>query len=407
MSNLKVVDALRTADKEGIPLIDLVTDFKEPLRFNNEIHWRALFHEIKMQDVSDIFFSSGKPIVVRKYGKLYALTKRPLDVTETEFFLLLFSARQNALSEINAAKAINTSWSAFDNDIEKKTNSGQRWRNSYRVNASGISLYGKIGFQITLRAIPADPLLYSDIGLDEAFVNQCTPRTGIVAIAGETGSGKTTTISSIIRYILEHDTPIKGNIITHEEPIEYIYDNIISKHSVVVQSQIPENFPDFSAANREAMRRKPALISVGELRDTETIMAAVEASLTGHPVFATVHSSSVDTILPRLSSRFPKESKETATYDLISCTRMLIAQRLVPTTDGKLMGVREHLEITKDLRNKLLDIGHPSLINAEIRRIMENSEGTKQVSLPFAKQAKQLFDKGLITNEGLRFLTED
>jgi defect-in-organelle-trafficking protein DotB len=104
-------------------------------------------------------------------------------------------------------------------------------------------------------------------------------------MAGETGSGKSTTLSSFIRYILEEDTHIQGNIITIEEPIEFRYNEIQSRHSVISQSQVPEHFSSFALAVREAMRRKPALLLVGELRDQESFSAAIELSQTGHPYF--------------------------------------------------------------------------------------------------------------------------
>ncbi len=96
---------------------------------------------------------------------------------------------------------------------------------------------------------------------------------------------KSTTLASNIRYVLENNTHIRGNILTHNEPIEYEYDAIESTHSIVSQSEIPNNFETFADANREAMRRRPAAVEIGELRDKETISAALELSLTGDPVF--------------------------------------------------------------------------------------------------------------------------
>ena len=109
-----------------------------------------------------------------------------------------------------------------------------------------------------MRLIPSKPPKYSDIGVELEYLLKCIPRIGIVYMAGETGSGKSTTLSSFIRYILEEDTHIQGNIITIEEPIEFRYNEIQSRHSVISQSQVPEDFSSFALALREAMRRKPA-----------------------------------------------------------------------------------------------------------------------------------------------------
>ncbi|MGK9007559.1 ATPase, T2SS/T4P/T4SS family, partial [Citrobacter europaeus] len=95
------------------------------------------------------------------------------------------------------------------------------------------------------------------------------------------------------------------------------FQSIGSRHSIIVQSQIPTHFADFYEANREAMRRKPGLIMIGEMRDEETIRAAIEASLTGHPAFGTVHATNVAAVARRLISRFDVADRATAIYDIV------------------------------------------------------------------------------------------
>ena len=114
-----------------------------------------------------------------------------------------------------------------------------------------------------------------------------------MVIAGETGSGKTTTLAALMRRVLEEPTPIHGNLITYEAPIEFVFEAIDSSTSTVMQHEIGLHLPSFAAGVRNSLRRKPALLLVGELRDMETIMASVEAANTGHPIYTTTHANDV------------------------------------------------------------------------------------------------------------------
>ena len=157
------------------------------------------------------------------------------------------------------------------------------------------------------------------------------------------------------------------------------------------------------------MRRKPAAILVGELRDRETITSAVEASLTGHPVFATVHSSAITEIIPRLIAQYPTEEKENSLFDIISTSVMLIAQRLVRKTDGKLMAVQEYLYLTDKIRSMLLKISSPIDINKKIHELMKRGsfDENSPISPTFARQGERLYEQGIIGEEGLMFLKSE
>lgn len=393
-------------EKSGLRKLPRLTKYTDPRRFNSDEHLRDMFYEVIEHKASDIYISENKPISVLVDGKLFALTYRIIEKGESQWILGAI-AGQTALTSITSQTAINTTYGLFDRDEKKITLVGNRVKNNFRVNVSGTRNQGVDAFQIVMRAIPSDPYPYHVLNLDERFVKRCCPPKGIVLIAGVTGSGKSTTLSSIIRYILENDTPIKGNLITHEEPIEFTYDNIQTTHSIIVQSQIPENFKSFGAANREAMRRKPALILLGELRDSETIESAVEASLTGHPVFGTVHSSAVTEIIPRLLAQFPPSQKSQALFDIISTVEVLIAQRLIPKANGKLMAVQEYLHFTPAIRQRLLEIDDPLVINRQIHQLMaEGQFNIEHYSSPtFEVQGRKLFEEGVIDEKGLIYLT--
>lgn len=393
----------------GLRKLHRLTQYVDPLRFSSvDEHLRPLFEEVKAHKASDVYIQEGKPIAVLIQQKMYAITWRTIEKGEAQF-LLHQIAGQTALSNISSQTAVNTTFGLFDSDKSKKNLAGHRVQDTYRVNASGIMNQGLLSFQIVLRAIPSDPYHFSQIGLNEEFVKKCCPHIGIIYIAGVTGSGKSTTQSSIIRYVLQNNTPIQGNIISHEEPIEFTYDNIISHHSIIVQSQIPECFDNFAAANREAMRRKPAAIIVGEIRDRESVNSAVTASVTGHPVYATVHAGSVVKVISRLVSQFDKAEQSKALYEIISSTAGIIAQRLVPKKNGKLMAVQEYVFFSKEIRDELYEQDSERDINLILAKYIENSTGdiTGNASPSFADQGRALFEQGIIDETGLSILIAD
>ncbi|MFB6350053.1 ATPase, T2SS/T4P/T4SS family [Moraxella sp. ZJ142] len=274
----------------------------------------------------------------------------------------------------------------------------------YRYEIVGASgLLGDNAYSMVMRPLPAEPPLYSDLKIPMDFINECIVPQGMVIIAGATGEGKTTTLSSVIRYIMENDTLIKGNIITHEDPIEIPYDLIKSEHSYVTQSAIGPHIQTFDAANRAAMRRSSDLILVGELRDDESVDKAVELSLTGHPVFATTHSSNVSAIMPRLLSRFPKEMQTQKCFDILEAARLFASQKLIWRTDGTLMAVREYLPFSSSLRSYLKQYSEtPSVVSRKIAGIMK--EGLFGVD-SFEAQGKRFLEDGIISEESYRHLT--
>ena len=370
---------------------------------------------------SDIFVLSGRPILIRRYGRLYALTYTNIKGIELDCFLTTINGSE-ALSSIRRGIGLNFAYSCslFDPNssegiggfVAEDSENGNtnviavdRNKVVFRCNISAcMDLTGNTSFQIVMRLIPSKPPKYSDIGVELEYLLKCIPRIGIVYMAGETGSGKSTTLSSFIRYILEEDTHIQGNIITIEEPIEFRYNEIQSRHSVISQSQVPEHFSSFALAVREAMRRKPALLLVGELRDQESFSAAIELSQTGHPVLSTVHSNDVANILPRILALVPKEQQNRKLTETIATAHALIAQRLVETIDGKQMAVRETLFMTKDFRSKLLDIaisddGFSGVVK-EIRSVMNQPTGTAFSSPNFEVQAHKLLAENRITQAG-------
>ena len=374
-----------------LPRAPNLTGWIAPHRFKAHEQFKSVMLESLAHDASDVYVQPGLPICARIDGDLMALTDATLDEVEVGNIIKWTANRDTATTDILAKKAINGRYEV--NSPTEQDKRGAKVRYGYRANISPMLYMGGVSAQVVLRSIPLEPPHYTKIGLPESVVRACIPRDGIVYVAGATGSGKTTTFASIIRYILENETPIRGNLLTHEEPIEFTYDSIDSKHSILIQSEIPNHFESFYAANREAMRRKPGLIMIGEMRDEQTIRAGVEASLTGHPVFATVHATDVASVMRRLISRFPANDRATAIYDIVDTARMILDQRLVKDVNGKMMAVREYLEFTRDVRERLASLDQMGRVTQATAMILEEQGHS------FRKEAATLLAEGRITQQ--------
>lgn len=380
-----------------LPKVEVKTGYKDPFRFNHADQFKALMLESLAHNASDIFIQPELPICAQINGRMTALTHRPVDDGEVKTILKWAADRDTALTDILEGKAVNARYELFD--PEKRAASGAKLRYGYRVNAVPVLCAGASSAQIVIRSIPTEPPTAQQIGLSEEILVGATPKTGIVYVAGATGSGKTTSFAAIIRHVLEGDTPIKGNIVTYEEPIEFRFNMIQSRHSVIVQTQVPNMIPDFYNGIREAMRRKPELIMIGELRDEETIRSAVEASLTGHAVFATVHAINVAAVMRRLISRFPEGERATAIFDIVETSRFIMAQRLVRTRTGGRVAAREFLVFDEDVREQLIGLDQMGKVTQEVKRLVEERGHS------FKKEAARLLEAGVIDEQVARELS--
>lgn len=381
----------------SLPTVTAISGYSDPTDFSTYEDLRSLLLEAVAHKASDVFISSGEPISMMKNLDLYALTSRVINNTEASNLLNIICQENSYMVMRNGKEAINRAFQIKSKDEKKDYR--------FRVNASLITINGKSEyFQIVLRLINPIPPSYTEIGLSEEFVKKSIPKNGLYIIAGRTGDGKSTTEAATLKYILENDTPIKGNIITHNDPIEYTYQHIKSKHSIIVQSEIGMDFKDFPTANREAMRRRPAAVEIGELRDSETINAALELATTGHPVFATIHATSIEKIFSRILKRTLIEEREQTISDIISSCHILISQRLIKNIKGEVFAVREHLIFDENLKNILLDMDVKKQQNY-IRQIMQSSDGKNpNISKNFRNTGLDLLEQGLIDQENFEKL---
>jgi twitching motility protein PilT len=210
-----------------------------------------------------------------------------------------------------------------------------------------VSVFKQKGFcSIVLRRIPNKLLTFEEIGLPKMAEQICRRPRGIFLCTGPTGSGKTTTLASMINYINEN---YDKHIITMEDPIEYYHNH---KKSIVVQREIGVDVPNFSEGLRRALRQDPDVMLVGEMRDLATIQSAITAAETGHLVFGTLHTSGAASTINRIIDAFPTDQQEQVRVQLANNLIAVLSQVLCPRidTEGMLAGY-EFMYCTPAIQN--------------------------------------------------------
>ena len=203
---------------------------------------------------------------------------------------------------------------------------GFSYRNDVRFRVNVMRAKGSYG--MVLRQIPKDLLSFEQIGLPAVIKNLITRPRGLILVTGPTGSGKSTTLASMVDWINEN---LDGHIITIEDPIEYYHDH---KKCLVTQREVGNDVPSFADAIRSGLRQDPDVILVGEMRDLETIEAAVSAAETGHLVFGTLHTTGAARTVDRIVDAFPANMKDQIRTQLASSIVAVISQVLCKRKGG-------------------------------------------------------------------------
>lgn len=329
----------------------------EPSRFIEDYVDPFILWCVK-QGSSDISIQSDRPVYNDIHGVLYPATFRKLDAADMAVFL----------SKIYGPEALARLASGRDLDVSYEIRPDRYSRIRFRVNITAILSKGRDAAQITMRVLPSEPPTMKDLNIEREVTENWAPRQGIVIVTGPTGSGKSTLLAAGNRMLLERPRGC-GKMLTYEAPIEYTYDTINSPRSLVSQSEIPRHLPDFAAGVRNALRRKPEIILVGESRDKETINAAIEAAQTGHAVYTTTHTMGVASTVQRMISVYDMEEREERAIALMESLRLIVTQALVPREGGGRIGVREWMKFPDEVREKLMDMSFTKWPN-EIQRMI-------------------------------------
>lgn len=300
--------------------------------------FNKIFVHAVNNDCSDIFINSKLPIVSKIHGTNYSITSRAIQDNEVTRFIEQAYGTEG-VSRLGSATPLN-----FKHDVEISRKKKIR----FRVNATKA----EHGIFIALRYIPEIPPTVEDLNIENEILNVVkNTNYGVVFVCGGTGNGKSTLLSAVVRYKLEHEQ--NHNIITCESPIEFGYSKIEKGSNLITQEEVGIHVKSFNEGVVNAMRQAPTVLLVGESRDYETISSSIEAATTGHQVYTTLHTTDVKKTIPRIVSMFPLSIQEREKSTLIDVTSMILCQRLVPTLDGKRHAIREFLMFDDSMRDEL------------------------------------------------------
>jgi twitching motility protein PilU len=275
------------------------------------INVRALFKVMAQRKASDLFFSSNSPIKIKIDGRIHSINKQILSPE---------MMRATARGIMTPEQA-----SHYDREHEVEFAISETGLGRFRV-----SVFSQRGVPaMVLRYISLEMPRIETLGLPEALIDLAMLKRGLVLVVGATGSGKSTTLAAMINHRNETSA---DHIVTIEDPIEFLHAH---KRSIVNQREVGSDTKTFEAALRIVMRAAPDVILIGEIRDRESMQAAINLAGTGHLVLATLHANNCAESLDRIINMFPSSQHRQLTLDLSQYLRAILAQRLVPTKDQK------------------------------------------------------------------------
>jgi twitching motility protein PilT len=279
------------------------------------------------QGASDIHIVVGQPPVFRLHGRMRKLETKVLEADDTVQLM-------KSIAPDRCQRELQENGSS---DLGFAFGTLARFRVSIFKQRGNISM--------VLRQIPNDKLTPEQLGLPPAVVEMVQRPRGLVLVTGPTGSGKSTTLASLINFLNEeHD----HHIITIEDPIEFYHEH---KKSTINQREVGVDVPSFAEAIRRALRQDPDCILVGEMRDLETIQAAISAAETGHIVFGTLHTNSAQGTVNRIIDAFPGNLQDQVRTQLSSSLIGVVAQTLLPRIGGGRCAAYEVLVVTPGIAN--------------------------------------------------------
>jgi twitching motility protein PilU len=320
---------------------------------------------------SDVYLSAHSPALIRINGQCVPINSQTLPV----------DAPRNLLAEVLPAERM------AELEAESELNMGIGIAGVGRFRVSAMRQRGSIAAVIRFIAVDVPPL--ATLSVPMMLGELIMEKRGLLLMVGATGAGKSTTLASMIDYRNENAS---GHILTIEDPVEFLFKN---KKSVVNQREIGSDTKSLAMALKNALRQAPDVILIGEIRDRETMSAAIAYAQSGHLCLATMHANNSYQALNRILSFYPVEVRQTMLGDLAAALKAVVSQRLLRTTTGSRVPAMEIMLNTK-LISELIEKGDFSSIKEAMEKAM--AEGSQS----FEHDIARLIVEGMVDRkEGL------
>jgi len=348
-------------------------DVERFLKAREELEVDKIFRALVTLEGSDLHLKVGRPPIVRVDGTLRDLTRPPIDREEMVRLLFpMMDKRQRKIFEEEGGVDF-----AYTVDVD-----GVMWR--FRVNM--LQQLGNIG--LVARRVSNFIPDFAGLNLPPVMESLCKFDQGMILLAGVTGSGKSTTIASMLNWVNHRE---RKHILTLEDPVEFVY---TEEKCLINQREVGIDVVDFSVAMKHAVREDPDIMLVGEMRDEETFMTAIHAAETGHLVFGTIHASTSPSTIGRILDLFPEDMHTAIRSAIAFNMKGIVAQKLLPSIKpgvGRVPTV-EIMTFTPMITKLVLE-GHDEKLADAIRI------GAEEGMQDFTMSLKQLIDDELIDRE--------
>ena len=329
---------------------------------------KPLFKLMVDKKASDLFFTTYSPVMIKIDGKI-------MPVNQVELSPKM--VRQAALELMNE-----TQLETFTKDLEIDFALSEPGLGRFRVNV----FHQRGNVAMVLRFITPELPQLEELGMPEILKDMIMLRRGLILMVGASGSGKSTTLAAMIDHRNKNSA---SHIVTIEDPIEFLHSN---QKSIVNQREVGLDTHSYHRALRSAMREAPDVILIGEIRDRETMQAAIDLAGTGHLAIATLHANNSPETLDRIINMYPNEQHKQVLMDLAQYIRVIISQRLVRGKDGKRVAAVEIMLNTPHISEMIL--------KGDISSVKEAFKDTKEPGMQSFDQALfDLYRRGAISME--------
>lgn len=326
------------------------------------------FQAMNERQASDLYLTVGFPPSLRIEGTLEPIRSEPLTVDE--------------INEIIASILTNRQRREFETQMELNTSLDVGRFGRFRVNCLRQRQFPALVLRRIVSKIPS----FSELRLPAVLERLALEKRGLILVTGMTGSGKSTTLASMIDYRNSHE---EGHIITIEDPIEYFHEH---KKSVITQREVGVDTESYSVALKNVLRQRPDVILVGEIRDRTVMEQAMMAADTGHLCLATLHTNNASQSIERIVNLFPEDYHAQIRLNLSNNLKGIISQRLIPSAKGG-MALAIEIMLNQGLVRELIHKG-------EITKIKDVMEQNNQLGMcSFDQSLIKLYREGLITEE--------